>query len=201
MSGLPQLLAEQPHSAPVQHLGDYLGWSAGLVLLVVLVYWLMRQGWKWRGVLQSDLPALPPAPDDPGPALLTAKGRYHGTTTAGNWLDRIVAHGLGDCSLVELTLTEQGLRAHRPGTDDLWIPAAALTGARTDSAIAGKVIPSGLLVVSWAHGGVRLDSGFRADHPGVHRAWVAAIERAAATQAHAPRPVHHTPVRPAEGAS
>ncbi|WP_175607757.1 PH-like domain-containing protein [Peterkaempfera bronchialis] len=183
MTGALRLLAEQPHSAPVQHWGDYLGWSAGLVLLVILVYWLMRQGWKWRSTLQSDLPPLPEAPEDPGPVLLTATGRYHGTTTAGNWLDRVVAHGLGARSLADLTLTERGLLVRRTGEGDLWIPAGALAGARTDSGIAGKVIPSGLLVVTWHHGDGQLDSGFRADHPDQHPAWVAAIEKIAATPA------------------
>lgn len=180
MTGTPLLLAGQPHSAPVQHWSDYLGWSAGLVLLVILVYWLMRQGWKWRSTLQSDLPPLPEPPADPGPVLLSVSGRYHGTTTAGNWLDRIVAHGLGARSLAELTLTERGLLARRPGATDLWIPAEALVGARTDSGIAGKVVPSGLLVATWRHGDLELDSGFRADRPDQHPAWVAAIERIAA---------------------
>ncbi|MCD0481194.1 hypothetical protein LO771_01890 [Streptacidiphilus sp. ASG 303] len=183
------LLAEAPHSAPVRHWEQYLGWSAGLVLLVVLVYWLMRQGWNWRSTLQSDLPPLPEPPEDPGPVLLTATGRYHGTTRAGEWLERIVAHGLGARSLAELTLTERGLLARRPGAGDLWIPAGDLAGARTDSGIAGKVVPSGLLVVTWRLGDTRLDSGFRADHPDQHPAWVAAIDRIAAA---APAARHDT---------
>ncbi|MFD9123783.1 hypothetical protein [Kitasatospora sp. NPDC059571] len=154
----------------------YIGWTVGLLILIGLAYWLMRQGWNWRRTLQSDLPPLPAVPADPGTAVLAAGGRYHGTTTAGNWLDRVVAHDLGTRSLVELTLTEQGLLARRPGDTDLWIPAAALTGARRDSGIAGKVVPSGLLVVTWDHQGTALDSGFRADHPDEHAAWVEAVE-------------------------
>ncbi|MFJ6213697.1 hypothetical protein ACIQGZ_10265 [Streptomyces sp. NPDC092296] len=183
MTGALLLLAAPPHSAPVRHWNDYLGWSAGLVLVVLLVYWLMRQGWKWRSTLQSDLPPLPEPPEDPGPALRTGTGRYHGTTTAGEWLDRIVAHGLGARSLAELTLTPRGLLVRRPGSDDLWIPAEALVGARTDSGIAGKVVPSGLLVVTWLLGDRQLDSGFRADQPDQHPAWVAEIDRIAAAPA------------------
>ncbi|CAM5675204.1 hypothetical protein SALBM217S_02325 [Streptomyces griseoloalbus] len=95
-----------------------IGWVVGLALFVALVYWLMREGWKWRGTLQSDLPELPSAPDDPGPATLTMSGRYHGSTTAGQWLDRIVAHGLGTRSRAELTLSDAGLDVVRPGADD-----------------------------------------------------------------------------------
>ncbi len=162
--------------AKVTNWPGYIGWAVGLLILIGLVYWLMRQGWNWRRTLQSDLSELPAVPADPGPALLTATGRYHGSTTAGNWLDRVVAHGLGTRSLAELTLTEQGLLARRPGDTDLWIPVGSLTGARVDSGIAGKVVPAGLLVITWTLGGAPLDSGFRADHPDEHAAWVEAVD-------------------------
>ncbi|GAA2747386.1 hypothetical protein [Kitasatospora cinereorecta] len=168
------LLAQE--QAKVTDWPGYLGWTIGLVIVIALVYWLMRQGWNWRRTLQSDLPPLPALPDDPGTPLLETAGRYHGTTTAGNWLDRVVAHGLGTRSLADLTLTEAGLLVRRPGDVDLWIPAESLTAARLDSGIAGKVVPSGLLVVTWDHQGTALDSGFRADHAAEHAAWVAALE-------------------------
>jgi hypothetical protein len=155
----------------------YLGWMVGLAILVGLVYWLMRQGWNWRRTLQSDLPPLPEPPAEPGAALLATTGRYHGSTTAGNWLDRVVAHGLGTRSLAELTLTERGLLVRRPGDVDLWIPAESLTAARIDSGIAGKVVPGGLLVITWQlQEDTALDSGFRADHSEQHTAWVEAVE-------------------------
>lgn len=162
--------------ARVTNWPGYIGWTVGLLILIGLVYWLMRQGWNWRRTLQSDLPPLPAAPDDPGAVVLRSSGRYHGSTTAGNWLDRVVAHGLGTRSLAELTLTEQGLLVRRPGDTDLWIPVTALTAARRDSGIAGKVVPSGLLVVTWDLQGTALDSGFRADHPDEHAAWVEAVD-------------------------
>ncbi len=139
----------------------------------------MRQGWNWRRTLQSGLPALPAVPATAGPVILEASGRYHGTTTAGNWLDRVVAHGLGTRSRADLTLGEHGLLVLRPGDADLWIPAENLTGARKDSGIAGKVVPAGLLVVTWTLEGTALDSGFRADHPDEHTAWVEAVNELA----------------------
>ncbi|MDH6131177.1 hypothetical protein P3T37_000546 [Kitasatospora sp. MAA4] len=166
----PLLLGMQ--QAKVSNWPNYIGWAVGLAIVVGIVYWLMRQGWNWRRHLQSDLPALPAVPSDLGPAILESSGRYHGSTTAGNWLDRVVAHGLGVRSLAELTLTERGLLVARPGADDLWIPAERLTGARTDSGIAGKVVPAGLLVVTWTLEGRALDSGFRLDHPDEHTRWV-----------------------------
>ncbi|CAL9314575.1 hypothetical protein SUDANB66_05279 [Streptomyces sp. SudanB66_2053] len=153
-----------------------IGWVVGLALFVALVYWLMREGWKWRGTLQSDLPELPSAPDDPGPATLTMSGRYHGSTTAGQWLDRIVAHGLGTRSRAELTLSDAGLDVVRPGADDFFVPADALREARLDKGIAGKVLTEGgLLVITWQHGDRLIDSGFRSDHAAEHTEWVDAL--------------------------
>ncbi|WP_443045118.1 PH-like domain-containing protein [Streptomyces sp. NBC_00223] len=169
------------HSARVTDLADRIGWIVGLALFVALVYWLMRQGWQWRRTLQGGLPALPQPPEPTGDVpepLLTLQGRYHGSTTAGEWLDRIVVHGLGVRSKAALTLTEQGLTVDRTGAPGFHVPAAALRGARLDRAIAGKVLPEGgLLVITWEHGGTLIDSGFRSDHAAEHSAWVTAIGR------------------------
>ncbi|MDT0572390.1 hypothetical protein RM704_33865 [Streptomyces sp. DSM 3412] len=167
------LLAAEKESAEVTDWAARIGWVVGLALFVALVYWLMREGWKWRGTLQSDLPELATAPDEPGAARLSMSGRYHGSTTAGQWLDRIVAHGLGTRSRVELTLTDAGLDVVRPGATDFFVPVDALREARLDKGIAGKVLTEGgLLVVTWEHGGKLLDSGFRSDRAAEHNEWV-----------------------------
>jgi hypothetical protein len=173
------LQAIAKHSQKITDLTGRLLWVAGLLALVALVYWLMWRGWRKRAARHTDLPELLPIPEESGePPLLTMSGRYHASTTAGEWLDRIAAHGLGTRSLVELTLTEQGVAAHRPAAEDFFIPAAAVRGARLDRGIAGKVVPEGgLLVITWLHGDQLIDSGFRSEHPAEHTAWVAAIER------------------------
>ncbi|EPH46232.1 hypothetical protein ABT390_06890 [Streptomyces aurantiacus] len=166
-------LAAEEKSAEVTDWAARLGWVVGLLLFIALVYWLMRQGWKWRGTLQGDLPELAGAPSDPGPAKLEMTGRYHGSTTAGQWLDRIVAHGLGTRSRVELSLTDAGLDVVRPGARDFFIPKEALREARLDKGIAGKVLAEGgLLIVTWEHGDKLLDSGFRSDHAAEQAEWV-----------------------------
>ncbi|CAL9590773.1 hypothetical protein [Streptomyces sp. enrichment culture] len=176
------LLAAEKQSAEVTDWAARIGWIVGLALFVAFLYWLMREGWKWRGTLQGDLPELPSAPDDPGPATLTMSGRYHGSTTAGQWLDRIVARGLGTRSRAELTLTEAGLDVVRPGAGDFFVPAAALRGARLDKGIAGKVLTEGgLLVVTWAHGERVIDSGFRSDRAAEHTEWVDALNHMIST--------------------
>lgn len=169
-------LAAEEKSAEVTDWAARIGWVVGLLLFIALVYWLMREGWKWRGTLQSDLPELPSAPSATGPATLELTGRYHGSTTAGHWLDRIVAHGLGTRSRVELTLTDAGLDVVRPGARDFFIPKEALREARLDKGIAGKVLAEGgLLIVTWAHGDKLLDSGFRSDHAAEQAEWVTTI--------------------------
>ncbi|MFG3285645.1 hypothetical protein [Streptomyces sp. NPDC048111] len=169
-------LAAEEKSAEVTNWGGRIGWLVGLALFVALVYWLMRQGWQWRRRLQADLPELATAPEAPGEARLKLSGRYHGSTTAGQWLDRIVAHGLGVRSKAVLTLTDAGLDVVRPGADDFFVPTAQLRGARLDKGIAGKVLTEGgLLVVTWNHGDRLIDSGFRSDRAEQHQAWVEAI--------------------------
>ncbi|MFB6877743.1 hypothetical protein [Streptomyces sp. NPDC056323] len=179
LTPLYQLAAERK-SAEVTDWSARISWVIGLIVLIAFVYWLMRQGWKWRGSLQSDLPELAATPEGfaDGEKLLTLTGRYHASTTAGQWLDRIVAHGLGTRSRVELTLTGQGMDVVRPGAADFFVPAAALRGARLDKGIAGKVLPEGgLLIITWAHGDKLIDSGFRSDRSAEHPAWVEAIDQ------------------------
>ncbi|WP_405782424.1 hypothetical protein [Streptomyces sp. NBC_00859] len=169
-------LAAEQKSADVTDWAGRIGWIVGLLLVVALVYWLMREGWKWRGTLQSDLPELPTAPDDPGAARLEMSGRYHGSTTAGHWLDRIVAHGLGTRSKAEVTLTDAGIDVVRPGANDFFIPAARLSEARLDKGIAGKVLTEGgLLIITWHHGDRLIDSGFRSDRAAEQASWVDAV--------------------------
>ncbi|MEU1945297.1 hypothetical protein ACFW95_39470 [Streptomyces sp. NPDC059474] len=192
LAGFAGLAAEQK-SQDVTDWAARLGWVVGLLLVIALVYWLMREGWKWRGTLQGDLPELPQTPSDPGEPRLTMSGRYHGSTTAGQWLDRIVAHGLGTRSRVELTLIDQGVSVVRPGARDFFIPAAELRGARLDKGIAGKVLAEGgLLVITWSHGDRLIDSGFRSDHAAEHTAWVDALTELSGGPSEAAAPSHDT---------
>jgi hypothetical protein len=188
LNPLYQLAAEQK-SADVTDWSARISWVLGLIVFIAFVYWLMRQGWKWRASLQSGLPELASTPEGfaDGETLLTLTGRYHASTTAGQWLDRIVAHGLGTRSRVELTLTEQGLDVVRPGAAGFFIPADALREARLDKALAGKVLPEGgLLVITWALGDQLIDSGFRSDHAAEHAAWVEAVNGLAGTRTSTP---------------
>jgi hypothetical protein len=139
-------------------------WQAVLVMLAVLLgaYTLMWRGWRGRARKHVIPPLVetPAVADLPEPKLVGG-ARYIGTTVAGDWLDRVVSRGLGARSGCRLNLSEEGLDVIRLA-GSFRIPAAALRGARHDQGIAGKVVPPhGLLVVTWQHGDLTLDTGFR----------------------------------------
>jgi hypothetical protein len=194
-------LAAEPKSAEVTDWAARIGWVVGLVVFIALMYWLMRQGWKWRGTLQGGLPELPRTPEGQSAPLMRMSGRYHGSTSAGQWLDRIVAQGLGVRSRVELTLTAEGLDVVRPGAQDFFIPVRQLEAVRLDKGIAGKVLTEGgLLIVTWKHGDQRLDSGFRSDNASEHAAWVQALRELLPEQTGADKTTDHETNTETEGA-
>ena len=168
---------------------DAPAWLPVLILfaLLGLAYLGMWRGWRRRGE-KHDLPPLveAPAAADLPEARLQAGARYFGTTTSGDWLDRVVARGLGTRRSCRLSLSAEALDVLRL-TGAFRIPAAALRGARHDQGIAGKVVPPhGLLVVTWQHGDHLLDSGFRLTGPdpatgttATHDAWVRTITKMA----------------------
>jgi hypothetical protein len=137
-----------------------------LFVVLALGYLGMWRGWKRRAT-RHDLPPLVPAPpvSELPPAKLQAGARYFGTTTSGEWLDRVVAHGLGARSSARLSLSAEGLDVIRLA-GSFRIPVEALRGARHDQGIAGKAVPPhGVLVVTWQHGDHVLDTGFRLEAP------------------------------------
>jgi hypothetical protein len=147
----------------------------GVLLLAYLGMW---RGWRHRAA-RHDLPPLVAAPAvaELPKARLQAGGRYFGTTVSGDWLDRVVARGLGARSGCRLSLSGEGLDVIRLA-GSFRIPAAALRGARQDQGIAGKVVPPhGLLVVTWQHGDFLLDTGFRLEDPSSHTEWIRLIAK------------------------
>jgi hypothetical protein len=172
---------------------DWLVPVAILFVVLALAYLGMWRGWR-RRERKHDLPALveaPPVAELP-PAKLQAGARYFGTTVSGDWLDRVVAQGLGARSSARLSLSGEGLDVIRVA-GSFRIPADALRGARHDQGIAGKVVPPhGVLVVTWQHGDHTLDTGFRLEPPRpgkgdgaqpttteLHNQWVRAIGKMA----------------------
>ena len=161
------------------------GLAVGLLLLLVLLVWAgMLAGWRRRAARQTsalDLPPLPPTPVEPGaPLTADVDGVYVSTTTAGNWLDRLTAHGLGSRSAATMAVTGAGVSWLREGAPDVFAAAPTLVGARRADGIAGKVMPpGGIVVVTWRLGGTELDTGFRPGSATDADRLVAAVERLA----------------------
>jgi hypothetical protein len=155
-------------SAPVTAWGSRLALTAVVLAVIGLAIWGMLRGWRAREARQADLPELPAAPAEvlaePGVA-----GQYVATTTSGDLLDRIVAHGLGHRGRAELRAGEQGVLIQRIGEVDLWIPRADLRAVRLGSGQAQKAFEAGgVILISWQLGNRMVDTGFRADDPELH---------------------------------
>jgi hypothetical protein len=140
------------------------GQAVALLLLIVVAVWaLMLVGWRRRAGRSAGLDVLPAVPADPGPPLTEpAEGVYVSTTTAGDWLDRVTAQGLGTRSAADMVVTGAGVGWMRQGAPQVWAPRAALVGVRRASGMAGKFVErDGLVVVTWRLGEQELDTGFR----------------------------------------
>ena len=145
------------------------------VIAAVLVG--MRRGWRNRALRQSGIAELPVAPEAFEPLTLEpVHGVYLGSTAAGDWLDRIVVHGLGVRSRAALEAGPQGVLLRRSGAPDVFIPSECLREARADRGIAGKAYErDGVLVVTWDLDGRLIDTGFRADEAAQQAAAEAAV--------------------------
>ena len=159
------ILAAQPSSAPVTQWPLRIALVLVVVAVIALVLLGMRAGWRRRARGQADLPA--PALPPPAPFASTVApvaGVFLGSTTHGDWLDRIVVHDLGVRSRATAEVGSPGIALRRQGARDVFIPAEALREAHAGRGIAGKAYErDGVLVITWELGGRLVDTGFRAD--------------------------------------
>jgi hypothetical protein len=151
--------------------GERLALTLATLALGVGLSLLMLRGWRSRAGSQADLPVPPTPPAALGDVVGAAvPGLFVGTTAAGDWLDRVVVHGLSSRAPGWLAVTTAGVRIEREGAPDLWLPVASLRGATAGDALAGKVVgKGGLLLLDWELGGRLLTTAFRADDHAEHR--------------------------------
>lgn len=166
---------------PAQSSPEVTQWPQRLLLtalvlgFVALVCWGMWRGWRARARRQADLPAPAEPPTDFGAVAARAEGRYVATVRADQWLDRIVAHGLGAPAAGELLVGPAGVLVERDGAPALFVPAADIVLATTGTGMAGDVVErEGLAVIRWTLGEAQLDTGFRARSAEQQREVVAA---------------------------
>lgn len=144
---------------------DYLGPGLITLSLVVVLVGLVYFGWRNRLKRQQDVAPLPPVPEDLPAPVAAYQGQYVVTTTAGDWLDRLAVHSLGIRSNALLRVYPQGVLIERRGVPDLYLPAAGISGVRTESGMVGKFVEKdGLAVITWSLGGRDVDTAFRNRH-------------------------------------
>jgi hypothetical protein len=173
------LLASGKHSAPVTDIGQRIIWTIVILAVLAGIYLLMWRGWKKRQARQADVLPLHEVPDGVfcGDGIESV---YVSTTTAGDWLDRIAVHGLGNRCDADVAVAPEGVLIERAtyGQPDVFIPAAAIQNVRLDSGMAGKYLGKmGLVVVTWSHGDRTLDTGVDTRRDADRAILVEAIEK------------------------
>jgi hypothetical protein len=143
--------------------------TLGTLALALAVYALMRKGWRGRVRRQADLPE-PPVPTGHATVLAgPVPGLLVGTTFAEDWLDRVAAHHLSDRATGSLSVAEDGVHVQREPLPELFLPWGSLDSADVETGLGGKVVRTGMLLLTWRLGGRTLRSGFRADDHAQHR--------------------------------
>ena len=134
-----------------------------LLLLVPLLWGLMWWGWRGRSRRQASVAAPAGAPDRLGDAVVgPLEAVYVSSTRAGDWLDRVVVHGLGERAAASVAVHPEGVLVARTGAPDVWVPAEALDDVRRDRGAAGKFVDAeGLVVLTWRLGDDLLDTYLR----------------------------------------
>lgn len=127
-----------------------------MVGLIGLCYWLMRRGWNRQAELQTQIPAPRPV----GSSTPTFHGTYASTTLTNQPLTRVVVHGLGARSSVEVGVSSEAIDIHRIGSTSFSIPRRDVLSVAKASGIAGKFVgDNSLTVITWKLGDVTVDTG------------------------------------------
>lgn len=165
--------------------------------MVAAAYVLMWRGWRRRARQHPDVPPLPPVPQseaDAGGAdaadrtdgagnTIEAPATYLGTTTSGDWLDRVVAHGLGARSAATVSVAAPGVLLRRRSQPSVFIPAETVHSVHTDRAAAGRAVRRAeYLIITWEHGGRLLDTAVRPRHRADRDRLAAAISELASRE-------------------
>ena len=140
-------------------------------------YLLMLRGWRNRQRRQADLPAPPAPPAVAAEVVLgPVTGVFVGTTSAGDWLDRIAVHALADRATAQLSVAADGVHIAREALPELYVPIERIEQVELGDALAGKVMGrDGLVLLTWRLGERAVTSGFRADDHSAHARVVDAV--------------------------
>lgn len=142
------------------------GWSVlGTIGVAVVLCGLILLGWHGRKRRQAEFPRPADVPEELLEPRTEVEGTYVVTTTAGDRLDRIAAHGLGVRGNALLSVGEDGVAVLRQGSPSFFVPAADLRLIGTTSNMVGKAVEKdGIVVMRYRVGEGTYDTGFRVRH-------------------------------------
>lgn len=171
--------ADYAEQAEVTNWPARIGLVVVVLVLIGLALWGMRRGWENRRGRQLWIAEPPEAPTSSAGFSPPVEGLFLGTSTAGDWMDRIVVHDLGVRSRAGVSWSAAGIWLDRVGARSLYIPAGDVVGLRLDRGVAGTVrAKDSVIVVTWRLGDAVLDTGFRADETSGHEAVAAGLSSA-----------------------
>lgn len=137
--------------------------TAAVVAVIAVTVWAMWWGWRRRAAKEeSEIPAPPPTPQSLSAPVAVADGKYIGTVKSGDWMVRVLAHGLGAPAHARLSVHPEGVLIDREGAAAVFIPTDSLRQVGVGRGLAGTVVErDGMAIIGWDCGGVALDTGFR----------------------------------------
>lgn len=143
-------------------------WPQRLVLTVLmmaviaLAIWGMWRSWHRRAGLELPVQQVP----EGFVAHTEIIGRYLGTAPEHDWMQRVVANGMGAPGNAIANVADPGVLLAREGEVDLYIGADQVTGVEIGRGVAGQVAEKdGIVIWHWTAGDTALQSGFRPDAP------------------------------------
>lgn len=155
-------------SAPTTQLPQRLFLTALMILVLLWAVFSIRKSWLRKESQQREIPAPDSAPSN-FKADETFSGRYLASTTAKDWLARIVVHGLGAPSRAEVSISDAGIQMVLNKSREVFIPKSSIIEIKADRAIAGRAFEKdGIAVIIWKLGQTEIATGFRADTSEAH---------------------------------
>lgn len=143
-------------------------WPQRLVLTLVMIaviglaVWGMWRSWHKRAAVELPLQT----PPEDFTAHTEIVGRYLGTAPEADWMQRVVANGMGAPGNAIVNLGDAGVLLTREGEADLYIGADQIAGVEIGRGVAGQVAEKdGIVIWHWQAGDSALQSGFRPDAP------------------------------------
>ena len=179
------VLVDTPGPAAGAGWPERIALSVGIALFVGVALWGMWRAWRRLGERQDDLGLLPVRP----PTWACCPSRpptwampWPGRSRAATWPPpptggQLVVQGLALAGVALLAVTDAGVYIERTGAPGVFLPSAALRGARLESGAPGSVHGTGRLRRR-SPGPTRgrpCDTGFRADLPRRHAEVVDAV--------------------------